>query len=245
MDTYLRQSSFRTLLYFALLLVFSCSAPLNTGGEHYSRQIATNPSGAKIYIDGEFQGYSPFSLDFGTPQYTDHHAKAFNCHWSSRYEGKEAYDEALNKDHVLEIKMDGYESVVITFKLSNLSQKIRDLYVLPVKPTATPTESKLAQQQMQQQMMGPTIVIGGQTVTGEAAVKIKEYGLVNFQSVPDGAEIYIENNLIGNAPISQLRFEKGTFNITAKMKGHKDWKRQIMIIENSTITIKAELEKQQ
>ena len=117
---------------------------------------------------------------------------------------------------------------------------------LPKKePVTKKTDPPPQQQQMQQQMMGPTIVIGGQTVTGEAAVKIKEYGVVNFQSNPDGAEIYIENNLVGNAPISQLKFEKGSYNITAKIRGYKDWKRQILVIENSTITIKAELEKKQ
>lgn len=47
-------------------------------------------------------------------------------------------------------------------------------------------------QQPQQQMMGPTIVIAGDKATGQSGIQIREYGVVTFHSVPDGAEIYLD-----------------------------------------------------
>jgi len=86
------------------------------------------------------------------------------------------------------------------------------------------------------------IFIDGEKVTWQQAVQIKEYGIITFQSAPDGAEVYLQNNLIGTTPVSQLKLEKGTYAVTVKMSGYQDWTRQIMVIENSTVTIRAVLE---
>ena len=95
--------------------------------------------------------------------------------------------------------------------------------------------------QQQQQMMGPTVVIAGQQPTGAGAVEIKEFGLVVFESVPSGAEIYVDNNLVGSTPTAALRIQAGQHTISMKKAGYQDWTRQMMALANSTITIKGEL----
>jgi hypothetical protein len=111
------------------------------------------------------------------------------------------------------------------------------------QPTTTAPQQQ-QEQQMQQQMSGPTIVItGGQTASGQQAVEIKEYGTVSFQSAPTGAEVYEGVYFLGNTPISKLKFQAGPHNITISMPGYKPWVRQLMVITNSDVNIKAELEK--
>lgn len=129
----------------------------------------------------------------------------------------------------------------------NVKRHVRQLYfVLQPEPTDINQVEQQQEQQMeqQQQMMGPTIVItGGQTVSGQEAVQIKEYGTISFQSTPSGAEVYVENNLIGNTPLSNLKFQAGSYNITVKLPGYKSWVRQIMVMNNGQQSITAALEK--
>ena len=64
-------------------------------------------------------------------------------------------------------------------------------------------------------------------------------------SVFFGRNFSLDNNLIGNTPLSQLKLEEGTYTVITKMPGYKDWTRQVRVIANSTITFEAKLEKSQ
>lgn len=143
---------------------------------------------------------------------------------------------------IVEVSKGGYKTQVKTL---HGGTKIAHFELEPALPdesrVATPVQQQ--QQDQQQQMMGPTIVIGGQTATGQDAIQVKEWGVVSFQSVPSGAEVYIENQLIGNTPISNLRFQAGSHNVTMKLAGYKPWVNQIMVFAGGQQTIKATLEK--
>ena len=127
--------------------------------------------------------------------------------------------------------------------ITDMDIQLRARHKEPESPPVSPTAP--AQQQMQQQMMGPVIIIGGQKVTGEQTVEIREYGTVIFHSVPDGAEIYIDGNLIGNTPTQGLIFQAGSYQVELKKSGYNSWSRKIMVISNSTMTFKVELEQEQ
>ena len=178
--------------------------------------VKSDPPGAHVSVEGEYRGDTPVVVE-----------------WKPS-------DGLFKRNIWVDVSKGGY--VTETRKVHRGTKQL--YFVLqPAAPDKTETSSPQQQeQQMQQQITGPTIVIGGQKVTGENAVEIREYGFVSFQSTPTGAEVYEGNLLIGTTPISKLRFQSGTHNITMKLKRYKAWVRQILVISNSEINIKADLE---
>jgi len=155
---------------------------------------------------------------------------------SRRDAERACFNEALK-----EVSQQLLNSLAAFLETYEIPEQLQDTSPEQIEEPSTPTAPQQPQMQQQQQMMGPTIVIGGRTVSGDAAINIKEYGFVVFQSEPRGAEVYVEDNLIGNTPTTKLKFQNGTYNVRVAKEGYTEWERQIMIIEGSTITISAEL----
>ncbi len=232
------------------------------GGETYSLHIVTSPLEADIAIDKEHKGTTPLRVEYIAPVYTEiywdyvHFNDATGYVYSrirspaavhrARYENREEYVQFVEQTRTLNIQKEGYEDTVIVFTVSNAGRKIPEVIKLVKKKTVLPPETngreKQAPQQ-QQQMMGPTIVIGGKTVTGDDAVKIVNYGLIMFDSTPQGAEVLIEGNSIGFTPTSYLKFEVGTYNVEIVKSGYQSWERKIIAIQDSSIVINPPLEK--
>jgi len=91
--------------------------------------------------------------------------------------------------------------------------------------------------QQQQQMQGPTIVITGQ----DGKTEIKEFGIVSFESNPTGAGVYLDGSLIGSTPLLSAKLEAISYNIEIKKDGFSPWSEKVLILSNSTITIRADL----
>ncbi len=53
-------------------------------------------------------------------------------------------------------------------------------------------------------------------------------GTVNFISAPDGADVYVDDQFVGNSPAT-LRLKVGKRIISAKKSGYGDWTREISI----------------
>lgn len=53
-------------------------------------------------------------------------------------------------------------------------------------------------------------------------------GTVSFASIPDGADIYLDGEFMGNSPAT-LKVKLGKHTITAKMSGYPDWNREITV----------------
>ncbi len=66
-----------------------------------------------------------------------------------------------------------------------------------------------------------------------------ETGTVNFISNPDGADIYVEDQFVGNSPAT-LKLAVGKRIISAKKSGYEDWSREITI-SDSTVSLNANL----
>jgi hypothetical protein len=90
--------------------------------------------------------------------------------------------------------------------------------------------------------MGPTIVVPGQPPASSGAEQKKEYGTVSFESEPTGAELLLDNGLIGNTPLSNVKLPSGSHSITITLPGYKPWVRQITILPDCQQNIKAKLE---
>jgi hypothetical protein len=57
-------------------------------------------------------------------------------------------------------------------------------------------------------------------------------GLVNFTSTPDGADIYVDEQFVGNSPAA-LKLKIGKSVISAKKMGYSDWVREISISDGA------------
>jgi hypothetical protein len=59
-------------------------------------------------------------------------------------------------------------------------------------------------------------------------------------SDPDGAEIFLDDKIIGTTPAT-LRLTEGAHTLILKSEGHADWIRSINILKESTVTVTAAL----
>ena len=66
-------------------------------------------------------------------------------------------------------------------------------------------------------------------------------GTVTISSEPDGAEIFVDEKFLGNAPAT-LKLPAGPHAILLKFPGHADWRRTLEVLKSSKTSLKAALE---
>jgi hypothetical protein len=67
-------------------------------------------------------------------------------------------------------------------------------------------------------------------------------GKLLVASVPDGADIEVDGNFVGNTP-SDVQVSDGEHTVSVKKSGYKDWQRKLKVSSGSSIHLNAELEK--
>jgi len=67
-------------------------------------------------------------------------------------------------------------------------------------------------------------------------------GKINVISVPDGADIYVDNNFVGNAPAA-LTLPPGQHTVKVSQDGYKDWQKDLSVLAGSEVNLKASLQK--
>jgi serine protease Do len=65
-------------------------------------------------------------------------------------------------------------------------------------------------------------------------------GTILISSVPDGAEIFVEEKFHGNTPAT-LRLPTGSHAMVLKFPGRADWKRTLEVLKSSKVTLRATL----
>ena len=63
-------------------------------------------------------------------------------------------------------------------------------------------------------------------------------------SDPDGAEIYVDEKFVGNAP-AKLKLGAGSHIMVIKAAGFAEWKRTLEILKDSQVTLKPVLDRVQ
>jgi PEGA domain len=71
----------------------------------------------------------------------------------------------------------------------------------------------------------------------------RKTGLLTIESVPQDVEILLDGNLIATTPAKQLRLPVGKHSLVLRKTGYQEWKREVMVLEGSNLTLKAEMEK--
>lgn len=62
------------------------------------------------------------------------------------------------------------------------------------------------------------------------------------RSEPDGADVYLGENFVGATPAT-LELPAGTYKVTVRLPGYKDWQREVQVLGGSELTLRARLEK--
>jgi hypothetical protein len=65
---------------------------------------------------------------------------------------------------------------------------------------------------------------------------------VSFSSDPNGAEVYVDNSLVGKAPIT-LSLKSGVHYVRMFEKDYKNWSQQVTVVGGSELKVAAKLEK--
>ena len=66
-------------------------------------------------------------------------------------------------------------------------------------------------------------------------------GTVNVTSNPDGADVYVNGQFVGNSP-AVLKLKPGKHTVVVKLSGHPDWSREISVESGSKARLIATLE---
>jgi hypothetical protein len=78
-----------------------------------------------------------------------------------------------------------------------------------------------------------------------ARPKPAKAGILTIESDPDDAEIYLGSKLLATTPVKRLRLAAGDHTITIRKAGYADWVREIKVLEDADVTLKATLESNQ
>jgi hypothetical protein len=84
-----------------------------------------------------------------------------------------------------------------------------------------------------------------QQVKGKAEIQksADEVGAIVINSVPDGADVYVDGGFVGDASTT-LKLAPGKHAIRVAFKGYKDWNRELSVLPSSDVKLTARLDKQ-
>lgn len=80
------------------------------------------------------------------------------------------------------------------------------------------------------------------TKSADAAPASKEEGRILLTSVPDGADVYVDDSFVGNAPAT-LKLPAGKHTVKVSQSGYAAWTKEISVFAGSEVNMKATLEK--
>jgi hypothetical protein len=67
-------------------------------------------------------------------------------------------------------------------------------------------------------------------------------GKINVISVPDGADVYVDDGFVGNAPAA-LKLSAGKHTVKVTQDGYKAWTKEVNVFADSEVSLKAALQK--
>jgi hypothetical protein len=78
---------------------------------------------------------------------------------------------------------------------------------------------------------------------GPTASPSDDKGKISVTSVPDAAEVYVDDAFVGNTPAT-LRLSAGKHTIRVSQSGYKAWTKDLSVFASSEVTLKAALDKE-
>jgi hypothetical protein len=79
--------------------------------------------------------------------------------------------------------------------------------------------------------------------SGPTAGPSDDKGKISLTSMPDAAEVYVDDAFIGNTPAT-LRLSPGKHTIRVSQSGYKAWTKDLSVLASSEVSLKAALDKE-
>ena len=208
----------------ALVAALAAMTPL-ARAESFS--VTSSPAGAAVEIDGAVVGTTPFRVDYPGGYFHKTHV---------------VFSARLEHRMVLRVSKDGYVLREITltdgpFDWIGITGKHHGKYYLlradhyELKLEAVALESGVGR-------AGPIHPHGTELREGDAT---GETGNVAIASDPVGAEIYVDGKFVGQTP-STIPLPAGTHHVEVKAAGRMHWERDLTVVRESQVNLKAVLE---
>jgi hypothetical protein len=99
-------------------------------------------------------------------------------------------------------------------------------------------EAKLASESVSK----PALIEPQAKINVKAGQVASEVGTIVVGSVPNGAEVYVDGNFVGDVPAT-LELAPGKHTIRVSLNGYKDWSRELSVLASSKVNLTATLEK--
>lgn len=238
--------AFRWAAFFSLVGLFLGCASMPLSNQNIYLTINSEPSGARIYAEGELLGNAPLTitLNIGPSTLDERIYKEGKSPDNSPLlipAGPRILESGIQRPEIgpqqngsksFTAVKEGYQSQTKIFHFSQVNWGVTNYSMLFV---LEPLEARPQQQQQQQQQT--TIVMPG------AAGAAKAFGTLTVITTPAQAEIYIDGTFISTAPVSNIQVEAGTHKIEIQKSGYKTWSRTMQILANSPAKIEIELER--
>lgn len=179
--------------------------------------LNSTPGGAEVEIDGAFVGNTPSTIGLAPG------------------------------DHTIGVKKNGYKAWEKRIKVSSgkvtisaeLESEVKAMSA-EVAPTTTPEpeESKQKTGAASEHPVAPPSPAQKAVNAGTP----ENSGTVSLASDPSGAEVYVDDSMVGKAPVT-LNLKPGQHYVRMFAKDYKNWSQQIMVVPGSELTLTAKLQK--
>jgi len=217
----------RVFAVIVWVAAFVAAAPW-AGAESFS--VTSSPAGAAVEIDGAVVGTTPFHADYPGGYFHKTHT---------------VFSTRLEHRMVLRVSKDGYvlQQITLTdgpFDWIGVTGKHHGKYFLL---RADHYELKLEAVAVARETIGgrvgPIHPHGGAELLEGGATG--ETGSVAIASDPMGAEIYVDGKFVGQTP-STIPLPAGTHHVEVKATGRMHWERDLTVVKESQVNLKAVLE---
>ena len=189
-------------------------------------KVNSTPPGATVEIDGAVVGTTPFAAKYPGDYFHKPHT---------------VFSERLEHAMVMRVSKDGYALQKITLtdgpidwigmtgkKHGKYFVLRADHFDLKLEPVQTPIETG---------RVGPIRPPGAGAGDGAPG----DTGTVVVASDPPGAEIYVDGKFVGQTQAT-IPLLAGTHHVAVTASGRKSWERELVVMKESQVSLRAVLE---
>ena len=200
-------------------------------------RIDSNPSGARVYIDGIYRGITPTYNSISSGLYSIR----------LELEGFKDYETTirLTEDTTLNISLERAEGALVVFSNPpNAEVYIDGTYYgrTPITIQRLSTGRKTVQLKLSgyADWKDDVHIEAGEIAQINATLRLA--GTLQVSSAPSGAKVYLDGNYLGVTPFTSSNIPEGHHNLMVELFGYKPWEGIIEILPGQTTNIFAKLE---
>ncbi len=236
----MKQNTIKRGLTFFLLYGIACSTLLYAAKHKTSLQIDTDPPGAKIFINGELKGSSPYSIQNIQPgEYL------IMAQLEGFYEERRSVVVAQNEIEKVSIRLEPMRGLLLIHSDPfDADVEIDGNYV--GKTPLLLTELAIGKKEIVVSKQGYISKKIEATLLDRTPKKINvtltgNYGTLFIESIPAGAQIIVDGSLMGNTPATLERVATGEHTVELLLEGAARWQQKISLVAGGTSRVSAQL----